>query len=166
MVVEYSRFVLVISYCVSVRVSRGGIMSCRVRPVMFLRIWWYLYGSCFRSNSLCICEVMWACLSCLFMSVTKFLCRRHLSQAWLSVCLCRAVLNSLSRFLICLFSSLVTHGLSFCRMRIVFIGIACLAADRSVEVKFVVAVSMSVSSICRQSMFMRSLVNSLASSFS
>ena len=31
-------------------------------------------------------------------------------------------------------------------MRLVFVGIACLAADKSAEVKFVVAVSISVSS--------------------
>ena len=87
--------------------------------------------------------VKWSCLSRLFKSVTEFRCRRLQSQASSLVGLCRAILKSRSRFLMFLLSSFVTHGLSACRIRIVFVGIACLAAERIAEVNWYVAVSMS-----------------------
>ena len=70
-----------------------------------------------------------------------------------------AVLKSLSRILMCRFSSEVSQGLSECRTIIVFLGIACEAADITVSVKFLAAVSMSWSSMVSQSVVMSKSVS-------
>ena len=108
-------------------VCRGGMVSSRVRPMMVRSVWWYWYGVFFSVVNFCTCAFMCSSLSCLFIVVTKFLWYLHLLQLK-SLWDCFAILNNLSRFLICLFSSDVIHGFCFGRFVLRLIGIEATAA--------------------------------------